>query len=183
MVVTTQRNVLLAAVIAIFGATAAQAASPITTAFLANVQANTDFLDHSSVIASGHAKSETIRAFAMSEAPEQAHVASALLDLPPAVLASTDQDIATGRSVAIDGPARQAANGRPPMTQSDVGHLHALSGRAFDDFYWTKQLDALSQLESDYRTYIAHGDDPALVAMAKSQLPRVLNRLILLSKI
>ncbi len=169
------------------------AASPITDAFLANVGVNVGFLDRSSRLALDHSDAWTVRSFARAEAQEAAKVASALGDSVPAErpskIAAVEGDaILTGRSVAIDErPASEAsdlaANGRSPIGQADVAQLEGLKGRAFDNLYWEKQLDALSQLESDYRTYISHGDDPALVALSQRQLPKIMNRLASLTKI
>ena len=169
------------------------AASPMTDAFLANAGVNIGFLDRSSRLALDHSDAGAVRSFARAEAQEAAKVASALGESVPAerpskVAAEEGDGIQTGRSVAVDeAPASEAsdlaANGRTPIGQADVAQLKRLNGRAFDNLYWEKQLDALSQLESDYRTYITHGDDPALVALSQRELPKIMNRLASLTKI
>ena len=182
--------IIASAVMFVVATPPASAASPITDAFLANIEANVSFLDRSSRVASDYAVSDVIRGFARSEVSEQNAVAEALGDARQQATAARD-DIVTGRSVAIDGPGmigasaatRQAANGRSPLTQAALDQLKNASGKAFDDLYWTAQLDALSQIEADYRAYIAHGDDPSLVALAKRELPKVVHRLELLSKV
>ena len=183
--------VILAAAVAFAAQSPARASSQITSAFLANLQTNVAFLDKSSRVAADHAQNGDIRAFASGEITEQSQLASGLNNLMP-LIASTDA-VVTGRSVAIDGQtgpdavapetSSQAANGRAPMVQQDVSKLAGMSGHAFDNLYWQQQLDALSQIEADYRAYIANGDDPVLVAMAKTELPKIVRRLELLSKI
>ena len=76
----------------------------------------------------------------------------------------------------------EAANARAPAT-GDLAKLKALHGRAFEKMYFIMQLDALSQIESDYRTYISQGDDPAVATMAHEQLPVLMNRLEALTHI
>ena len=183
--------IILAGVFAVGVQAPALAASQITNVFLANLQTNVAFLDRSSRIAANRSQSADTRAFASSEVTEQAQLLSGLTNLMP-LIASTDAVI-TGRSVAIDGQpvpdaaplekSQQAANGRAPLVQQDLASLSGLSGRAFDNLYWQQQLDSLSQIEADYRAYIANGDDPVLVDMAKTELPKIVRRLELLSKI
>ena len=166
------------------------AASPISSAFMANVRANLDFLARSSELAVGHAASSAARDFARSEAADVARTSVALDEARPSEgtkLAAADTDaLMTGRSVAIDapigGPAK-AANGRAPLGAKDLDALAKLSGKTFDDALWLKQVDALSQLRADYQAYADDGDDPALGAMAERELPKVEARLAALSKI
>ena len=172
----------------------ASAASPMTVGFAANVRANVAFLDSASRIALGRSDDAGTRVFARGEPQDATKTAALLRDvIPPETMAASNDSVMTGRSVAVDGTASsdvagrvtvdQAANGRAAMGQDELDRLRTLSGREFNDLYWQTQLDALSQLESDYRTYIAHGDDQALVATAKRELPRVMRRLALLTKI
>ena len=171
----------------------AMAASPMTDAFLGNVGVNVSFLDRSSRMALVHSDVRAVQSYARAEAQEAAKVASALGDSVPSehvgrVADASGDTVMTGRSVAVAEPTSSeatdvAANGRAPVGQNDIAQLQRLSGRAFDNLYWEKQLDALSQLESDYRTYITHGDDAALVALSQRELPKIMNRLAALTRI
>ena len=176
----------------------AQAASPMTDAFLANVAANLAILDASSRMAHSHTSSAEVVGYAAEETTEAKQVAAALAEATPtdhgAVPRVADADgVMTGRSVAVVGmtgrvePAAQtsvleAANSRVPAT-ADLAKLKTLHGRAFDKLYFVLQLDALSQIESDYRTYISEGDDPAVATMAHEQLPVLMKRLEALTRI
>jgi hypothetical protein len=164
------------------------AASPLTRAFIANVTPNIDFLTRSSRLAETKSAAASMRAYAGAEAFAQADVAADLaIARVPYVAATGDAGgLMSGRSVATDAApekAGPAANDRAALTPADLEQLSALSGRAFDDGYWTRQLDALSQLRADYVAYIARGDDASLVAMAKRELPRVERQLLALSKV
>lgn len=171
----------------------ASAASATTAAFLSNLGSNVDFLDRSSRTALDHSSAAAVRSFARAEAQEAAKVASALGDAMPADYASkvaaVDADgLLTGRSVAVDEVAGGetggiAANGRSPLGRAELTQLMGTTGASFDNLYWEMQLDALSQIESDYRTYIASGDDAALVALSKRELPKIMKRLVDLTKI
>lgn len=175
-------------------ALAAPVASPITKALVANVKTNLDFLDQSAALASTRARKADMRTFARNERSDASEMTASLqaalpvsADAEVAMLAPRDADaLMTGRSVAVDvppgGPA-QAANGRAPMGEADLAQLGKLSGKAFDDAFWLKTLDALSQLRADYQAYLDDGDDPALVALAKRQLPAVERRLAALAKV
>ncbi len=176
----------------------AHAASPMTEAFLANVAANLSILDASSRMAVSHTGSTVIVAYATAETGEAKQVATALAEATPTDHAAPHQvadadGVMTGRSVAVVGmtgrvePAAQAsvleaANSRKPAT-ADLAKLKTLHGRAFDKLYFVLQLDALSQIESDYRTYISEGDDPAVATMAHEQLPGLMRRLEALTQI
>ena len=162
------------------------AQTPITQAFLANAKANARFLDQSSRIALAHVDSAPVLAFARGEADEQGRTAVALGEGYSAGRLVADaqdpgQGLQTGRSAAAAAPA--AANGRPALGAEDLAKLEGLSGRAFEDAYWVNQLDALKQLESDYRAYLHNGDDAALVALARAELPKVTRHLWQLTKI
>ena len=171
MFVTKLSAALIASTLAIAAVPSqASAASQLTEAFLANVRPNVAFLDGSSKLAMTRSQSAPARAYARDEAIETTKVADA-----------TDA-LVTGRSAAIAGLG-QAANGRAPIGQKELTQLASLSGKSFDDAYWEKQLDALSQLAADYRAYAAAGDDKALVRLAKRELPRVEARLKALSAI
>ena len=176
----------------------AWAASPMTKAFMANVAANLSILDASSRMARSHTGSTAINVYAASELGEAKEVATALAEAAPAEHGSPSQvadadGVMTGRSVAVVGmtgrvepaaPASvlEAANTRMPAT-ADLAKLKTLHGRAFDKLYFVLQLDALSQIESDYRTYISEGDDPAVATMAHEQLPALMRRLEALTRI
>ena len=165
------------------------AASPISNAFVANVQANLDFLAQSSQLAAAHAKASSARTFAAEQLADAERTHGALDAARPAGgagLAAADTDaLMTGRSVAIDepmgGPAK-SANGRAPLGAHDLSSLSGLKGKAFDDALWLKQVDALSQLRADYRAYADDGDDAALSKLAERELPRVEARLAALSR-
>ena len=163
----------------------ASAASLITDAFMANVKPNVAFLEQSSKLALGRSTSAPVLAYAQTGAADATRLAEAVSNVVPTAEASLNTEMLTGRSVAIDGETGlgQAANGRKPRGDKDLANLTALSGRKFLDAYWLDQLDALSQLRADYEKYAEDGDDPALVAMAKRELPAVEHRLALLSKI
>ena len=174
----------------------AQAASSMTDAFLANVAANLSILDTSSRMARGRTASAELLAYAGEEAIEAKDVAIALVEATPSnrQVATTDDGVVmTGRSVAVVGmtgrvevapqtSSLEAANARAPAT-GDLAKLNGLHGRAFEKMYFIMQLDALSQIESDYRTYISQGDDPAVATMAHEQLPILMKRLEALTRI
>ena len=178
--------VISIAVAAILVGTPALAASTVTDLFLANVKANVAFLDQSGKLATTHTKSATVRAFAKIEIADAFRTAEMLDGVAPTRLAAAAPDsdaVLTGRSAATVPPLGQSANGRSALGQGDIESLAELSGRGFDDALWLKQVDALSQLRADYRTYAASGDDEVLVAVAKRELPKVEARLAALSKI
>lgn len=181
---------MLIAGIVSLAATPSFAASPITNAFKANVEANIDFLDRSARLALDKTKTAVVRDYARGAVAEAGRTADALGRVMPADLAVASprdsEALMTGRSVAIDGVkpvAGQAANGRAPMGEKDLAALARLDGRKFDDAFWLKQLDALSQLRADYQSYADDGDDPALAALSETELTRVEQRLALLAKI
>ena len=175
----------------------AQAASQMTEAFLGNVAANLAILNTSSRLAAGHTESSDLEAYAADTSAEATHVASALTEATPSDVRfaqASPADLMTGRSVAVagmtghvsnpmqQGLALEAANARMPAT-ADLTKLQTLRGAAFDNLFFTLQLDALSQIESDYRTYIKHGDDPAIASMAHKQLPALMKRLEALTRV
>jgi hypothetical protein len=177
--------------------TPARAATPMTEAFLANVAANLAILDTSSRLAGSRAKSADLAAYAASEMDEAGKVAVALADATPSdhVVATAEAGVLmTGRSVAVvgmtgaktiradDASVLEAANGRMPAV-GNLDELKQLHGRAFDKLFFITQLDALSQIESDYRTYISQGDDPGIATLAHQQLPALMKRLEALTKI
>ncbi len=69
------------------------------------------------------------------------------------------------------------------MGQEDLARLEGLEAAEVDDLYKTKQLDALTQIETAYQTYLMKGDDPALKAMAARELPKLKHRLVLHGKL
>lgn len=185
----------------------ANAASIISEAFLANVQPNIDFLQRSSRLALDHSSNRGIRAFAASEAAEQANAAHEMtawirtntlrgtigavdvngtvvpspVDVATVPVAATT-DLMTGRSVAIDAPvaintAPEAARQLLPAGQTDLDRLAIREGRSFDRLYRGTQRDALRQLSTLYAAYIQNGDDPTLRTMAAEELPKVNRRI------
>jgi predicted outer membrane protein len=179
----------------------AAAASPITDAFLSNLVPNVDFLDRSSRFALQNSKNTRIRDFAHAEAREQTLAANALDDwieadkavAAPQTVASapaTSDAVTTGRSVAVDGPVTQGAPAQAPVAdnrlhlgQEDLDSLEGLEGGEFDSLYKTKQLDALTQIQTDYEDYLVKGDNPALRDMASKELPKIKLRLGALRKL
>ena len=162
------------------------AASTVTDLFMANVKANIAFLDQSGKLAVDHTKSPAVRAFAKLEITDAFRTAEMLDGVAPRRVASASPDndaVITGRSAATVPSLGQAANGRSALGHGDVADLAHLEGHRFDDALWLKQVDALSQLRADYRTYAVSGDDAVLVAVAKRELPKVEARLLALSKI
>jgi predicted outer membrane protein len=186
----------------------AHAASVATNLFLNNLVPNVDFLDRASRFALENSKDARLRAFAHDEAAEQTNAANAVDDwitadkaamvatTAPATMAPATtapalnaEGLATGRSVAIDRPAPKAAAAPLPtdprlaMGQEDLDSLEGLEGKDFDTEYKRKQRDALGQIETDYRTYLSQGDDPALLSIAKSELPKIEKRIAELGKL
>ena len=196
---STHRHVLhwltegLAMKIVIFGAaviagaccisattTSAFAASAATQMFLANVSPNLDFLDRSSRFALTNSKDARMHEFAFNEAKEQTLAANALDEWAQT---NKPDDVVTGRSIAVAGQVAPVADTRLPMGQEDLDSLEGLAGREFDTQYRAKQFEALRQVEADYKTYIATGDDPGLIDLAKRELPKVQRRISMLGKV
>lgn len=182
----------------------ALAASPMTVVFISNVAANLAVLNASSNLVHARSESSAVEAFASNEMAEASNVAVALAEATPSDVAMGGTvhtgaaevgALQTGRSVAVVGKPEaaapraptanpvEAANGRIPPALANLSRLTTLHGAAFDNLYWTVQLDALSQIESDYRTYIRLGDDPAIAKMARENLPALMHRLEALTKI
>ena len=163
------------------------AASKTTEAFLADVNPNIDFLDRSSRMALDNSKSPRLREFARGEAREQTLAANTLYswndtEKQQIVAANVGPDgLVTGRSVAIDQPAAVAAF--PPASQEDLDRMYGMTGQEFDDSYKTTQISALKQLVVSYQEYITNGDEPALKALATSELPKINRRLAELRKL
>ena len=169
----------------------------MTEAFLSNVAANLAILDSSSRLARDHSRTQDVIAYGKDETVEVAESAGSLAEATPSdhvVAVAEAGAMMTGRSVAVVGmsgrsPAAtqptsvlEAANGRLPAVEN-LAALKRLQGRAFDKLFFVTQLDALSQIESDYRTYISQGDDPAIAQLAHQQLPALMKRLEALTKI
>lgn len=92
----------------------------------------------------------------------------------------------TGRSVAVDPEPRRPTILRTISVQSfseNLDRLKGASGRAFDDLYRASQVDALLQLSTLYASYIQHGDDPGLRALAVRELPKLNTRLALIKSL
>jgi predicted outer membrane protein len=80
-------------------------------------------------------------------------------------------------------PPVGSADTRLPRGQEDLDSLEGLEGKAFDADYKDKQKDALQQVETDYSDYVAKGNDPTLLAIAKRELPLVRKRLAALARV
>ena len=106
------------------------------------------------------------------------------LPSPAVVVAvSADSDrLQTGRSVGFDGEVKPIVDNRLPRGEEDLNSLEGQTGAEFDKEYKDKQVDALKQVEADYRNYIVKGDDPVLLGIANRELPKVRHRLALLEK-
>lgn len=157
----------------------AAAASASTEAFLANVAPNVDFLDRSSRMALQNSKSPRLKDFARSQATTQTLAANAIFDVSSKL---ADAPVQSGRSVAT-GTMAASVDARLPLGQEDLDSIEGLNGIEFDEAFRAKQRDALLQIQSDYETYLASGDDPALKAIAAKELPEVRKKLATLSKI
>lgn len=160
----------------------ARAASPLTESFLANVMPNVDFLDRSSRMALDNSKSVRVKEFAHNQAAQQTVAANALYDVTKGAPAAMEQ-LQTGRSVALDGHQAVAADNRLPLGQEDLDSIEGLTGIEFDEAFRAKQRDALNQIKTDYETYLARGDDPALKAIAAKELPLVKDKIAALAKV
>ena len=168
--------------VAIQGGTSASAASMQTEMFLDNLSPNVDFLDQSSRFALTNSKSGKVPDFARVQARVQTLAANALDEWREGRKASSGEPLQTGRSAAVDGQAVQVDQ-RMPLGKEELDSLEGLEGPAFDQEYRAKQREALIQVEADYQGYIAHGDDPVLLAMASRELPKVRQRLTALGRI
>ena len=158
----------------------ARAASANTEAFLANVTANVDFLDRSSRLALDNSKSVKVKDFARAQATDQTLAANAIYDVTQKMAA---EPLQTGRSVAVAGQTSQVVDNRLPLGQEDLDSLEGQNGIEFDEAFRAKQRDALLQVQSDYETYLATGDDAALKTIAATELPKVKKRLAALGKV
>lgn len=175
---------LLTAAGLFFGAPTAFAASPMTTAFVANLVPNLDFLERSSRLALDHAGASGLHSFAAAEVDQIPSATAVAQWFDPGLKVAQAADLAplqTGRSVATG--AKAPVDPRTPLGRAELDALAKLQGKAFDDLYWEKQVDALKQVESDYATYIAVGDDPVLRALATRELPKVRQRLQALTRL
>ncbi len=192
MIIARVGAVLVTGAILFAAATApVRAASPYTVAFLTNVSPNLDFLDRSSRFALTNSKNARLKGFAQSEAREQTLAANALdewiearKESTIAVATADGEQLQTGRSVAVDGQLVEGrvADTRLPLGQEDLDSIEGMNGSEFDAQYKEKQLNALSQVQTDYEHYIAKGDDPDLIKMSKRELPKIKKRLILLGR-
>lgn len=172
---------LVSGFILVAGAAAqAHAASPSTEAFLANVTANVDFLDRSSRMALENSKSTKVKEFARSQAKAQTLAANAIYDVTSKAPA---EPLQTGRSVAIAGQDAPIVDNRLPLGQEDLDSIEGLNGIEFDEAFRAKQRDALLQVQTDYETYLATGDDAALKAIAAQELPKVKKQIAALGKV
>ena len=172
---------LLSGAVLLLGATsAANAASPATEAFLANVTANVDFLDRSSRLALDNSKSVKLKEFARGQAKDQTLAANAIYDVTSKM---GEPAMQTGRSVAVAGQTPAILDNRLPLGQEDLDSIEGLNGIEFDEAFRAKQRDALLQVQSDYETFIATGDDAALKAISIQELPKVKKQIAALSKV
>lgn len=119
---------------------------------------------------------------AVGEGPLAPVVGVAVLPLDVATNVTTSlgnnvDAVLSGRSVAIDDPLapRVVAAPQPTMTASmaDLDRLRGMQGRDFDALYRSTQRDALTQLATLYRDYLQNGDDEALRAIARNELPKI----------
>lgn len=169
--------------LAAIAAAPAHAASMRTEMFLDNLSPNVDFLDQSSRFALTNSKNGKVHDYARVQAREQTLAANALDEWREGrKAAAAGETLQTGRSAAVDGQTVQVDQ-RLPLGKEDLDSLEGLDGSAFDKEYRVKQHDALVQIEADYQDYIAHGDDPVLLAMASRELPKVRQRLTALGRI
>ena len=188
MIIRSAVGAALIGAATMFGAQAtATAASLMTDAFLTNANQDVDFLDRSSRFALTNSHDAKVKAFAHDQARDQTLVANAFGDWIKADLGAQNGDqVATGRSVAIDNSAststREMAMMSPPAGQEDLDNLEGLTGKEFDDIYKARQRAALDQLQALYSDYAAGGDDAALVAIAKSQLPKIKKQIMELGR-
>lgn len=111
-----------------------------------------------------------------------AGVATLPLDVAANVTTSVGNNVdnvITGRSVAIDNPLAPPMAAAPmPMpadraATADLDRLRGLHGRDFNVLYRSSQRDALNQLRVLYSDYMQNGDDAALRAMARRELPKI----------
>ena len=158
----------------------ARAASPTTEAFLANVTANVDFLDRSSRMALDNSKSVKIKDFARGQAKDQTLAANAIYDVTSKAPA---EPLQTGRSAAVSGQLAPIVDNRLPLGQEDLDSIEGLNGIEFDEAFRAKQRSALLQVQTDYETYLASGDDAALKAIAARELPKVKKQIATLGKV
>ena len=158
--------------------------SPMTQRFLDNAVPNVDFLDRSSRLALENTKSAKVRDFAKGTATDATNTANAIYDwsqaaTSSAVAANDSAPVRTGRSAAVDpAPDLRLARG-----QEDLDSLQGADTKEFDAQYKQAQIDALTQVQTDYQDYIAKGDDPALKALAAKELPKITQRLAAARKI
>jgi predicted outer membrane protein len=108
-------------------------------------------------------------------------VGAAVLPLDVATTVTTSvgnnvDAVLSGRSVAIDDPLTPRVvtpQAYLPASTADLDRLRGLQGREFDALYRSTQRNALSQLATLYRDYLQNGDDEALRAIARSELPKI----------
>jgi len=182
---------MVAAAFSLAGPTLASAASLTTDAFLTNANQDIDFLDRASRLALANSHAAKIKAFAHDQARDQTLAANAIGDWIKADLgpqtAQADDRVATGRSVAIGADAspvtRKLAEMSPPTGQEDLDNLEGLTGKDFDDIYKDREAVTLDQLKDLYDAYATNGDDPALVAIAKGELPKIKRQIMELHRI
>ncbi len=170
--------------------TAASAASPVTNAFINDVNPNVDLLDRSSRLALDNSQNARLKSFARSEAKEQTLAANAIYDWSQSdargvAVASADQTgaVVTGRSVAIDKPVVAVPEQMPSANQEDIDRLYGLTGAEFDAAYKAVQVTALKNLVVSYQEYITNSDEPALKAIAARELPKINQRLAELTRL
>ncbi len=165
------------AVLLVAAALPARAASFNTEAFLANATANVDFLDRSSRLALQNSQSVKIKEFARGEAKDQTLAANAIYDV------TSKAPLQTGRSVAVANQTAQIVDNRLPLGQEDLDSLEGQNGIEFDEAFRAKQRDALLQVQTDYETFLATGDDAALKDIAAKELPKVKKQIAALGKV
>ena len=183
---------VLAAGLILAASAPVSAASLMTDAFLTNANQDIDFLDRASRFALANSHDAKIKAFALDQARDQTLTANAIgdwvtADLGPRTAAQGQDQLATGRSVAIGRDAspiaRTLAGMSPPVGQEDIDNLEGLNGKDFDDIYKAREAVTLDQLKALYTVYAAHGDDPTLIAIAERELPKIKRQVVELGRL
>jgi predicted outer membrane protein len=167
-------------------------ASPTTVRFVAVSTTTSNFIDQGSRMAIDLSPNPGIRGFARQAVNEENRTHNAMT-----AWADVAQPMLSGRSVYATGVVGAplvplgfvvntglAAVGERVVATSDgtavtadqaamLNQLSALRGRDFDGAYLRQQIDAHQRLIAAYQTYATTGDDPALQAMARAEIPRL----------
>ena len=177
-----------------------------TIAFVVNVVPNINFLNDASRIALDHSGSPAIRRFARRVASQQTITGNSMtawaetngpmltgrsayspgIAAPIVGLAALPLNVVIGAGNVVTGGAIVASDSGHALLRSqaaDLARLSTLRGAQFDSLYKQTQMDSLQQLATLYRDYAVNGDDPALRALAQSELPKVNARIAELGRI